>query len=57
MPIHAGLVIIVPNVTPRLQRELFQAALQFIGDRELINAVVEVEYRGSEIECRRYPLP
>ena len=55
--LHAGLVIIVPNVTPALQRELFQAALRFIGERELINAVVEVEYRGKEIECRQYPMP
>jgi hypothetical protein len=39
--VHARLVIIVPNVTPTLQRELFHAALSFIGERELINAVVE----------------
>ena len=32
--LHAGLVIIVPNVTPALQRELFQAALCFIGEGE-----------------------
>lgn len=55
--LHAGLLIIVPNVMPALQRELFQAALRFIGERELINAVVEVEYRGKEIECRQYPMP
>jgi predicted nuclease of predicted toxin-antitoxin system len=55
--LHAGLVIIVPNVTPTLQRELFHAALNFIGERELINAVVEVEYRSNEIECRQYPIP
>jgi predicted nuclease of predicted toxin-antitoxin system len=56
--VHAGLVIIVPNVTPTLQRELFQAALSFIGERGLINAVVEIEYHdGKEIECRQYPMP
>jgi hypothetical protein len=55
--LHAGLVIIVANVTPNLQCELFHAALSFIGERELINAVVEVEYRGNEIECRQYPMP
>jgi predicted nuclease of predicted toxin-antitoxin system len=55
--LHAGLVIIVPNVTPTLQRELFQAALSFIGEGQLINAVIEVEYRGNEIECRQYPMP
>jgi predicted nuclease of predicted toxin-antitoxin system len=55
--LHAGLVIIVPNVTPALQRELFQAALRFIGEQEPVNAVVEVEYRDKVIECRRYPMP
>ena len=55
--VHAGLVIIVPNVTPTLQRELFQSALRFIGEQELVNAVVEVEYHDKEIECRRYPMP
>jgi predicted nuclease of predicted toxin-antitoxin system len=33
-PLHAGLIIIVPNVTPSRQRELFQAALDHIADRE-----------------------
>jgi predicted nuclease of predicted toxin-antitoxin system len=55
--LHAGLVIIVPNVTPVLQQEFFQVALDFIEDRELVNTVVEVEYRGKKIECRQYPLP
>ena len=55
--LHAGLLIIVPNVTPTLQRELFEAALRFISDQELINAVIEVEFRGKEIECRQYPMP
>jgi len=55
--LNAGLVIIVPNVTPTLQRELFEVALRFINERELITAVVEVEYRGEEIECRQYPMP
>jgi predicted nuclease of predicted toxin-antitoxin system len=52
--LHAGLVVIVPNVRPLLQRELFQAVLSFIGQRELVNTVVEVEYHGSDIECRQY---
>ena len=56
--VNAGLVIIVPNVAPTLQRELFRAALSFIGERGLINAVVEIEYHdGKEIECRQYPMP
>ena len=55
--VHAGLVIIVPNVTPLRQRELFQAALDHVGASEVVNAVIEVEYRGDQIECREYPLP
>lgn len=54
-PLHAGLVVIVPNVKPLLQRELFQTVLTFIGRQELVNTVVEVEYHGSRIVCRQYP--
>ena len=56
-PLHVGLVVIVPNVRPLLQRELFQVVLDYIGQRELVNTVVEVEYYGNEIRCRQYPLP
>ena len=52
-----ALVILVPNVTPLRQRELFQAALDHIGKGEILNAVLEVEYHGGRIECREYPLP
>jgi predicted nuclease of predicted toxin-antitoxin system len=58
-PLHAGLIIIVPNVKPILQQELFRAALRAIGSGELVNTVVEVEYSGKEkeIECRQYAPP
>jgi hypothetical protein len=55
--LHAGLVIILPNVTPSRQRELFQAALSHIGIRELINAVLEVKLAGARVECREYSYP
>lgn len=55
--VHAGLVIIVPNVTPIQQQELFQAALDHIGQGEIVNTVLEVEYYGDRIECREYPMP
>lgn len=55
--LHAGLVIIVPNVKPVLQRQLFEAALRLIGERDLVNTVVEVGYSDEEIECRQYSLP
>jgi predicted nuclease of predicted toxin-antitoxin system len=55
-PLHAGVIIIVPSVTPARQRELFTAALEHIGSRDLTNAVVEVKYVGSCIECSEYLL-
>ena len=55
--LHAGLVIIVPNIKPALQRQLFEAAPNLIGERDLVNTVIEVGYSGEEIECRQYSLP
>jgi len=56
-PLHPGVIIIVPNVVPARQRELFSAALQHIGPRDLTNTVVEVQYAGNRIVCSDYPLP
>jgi predicted nuclease of predicted toxin-antitoxin system len=55
--IHAGLVIILPNVAPTRQRELFRAALLHIGSRNLMNAVLEVDLAGDTTVCREYPYP
>ncbi len=55
--LHAGLVIIIPNVPPPLQRDLFRAALSHIGERDLTNAVVEVDLVGSVATCREYVYP
>jgi predicted nuclease of predicted toxin-antitoxin system len=56
-PLHAGVVIIVPSVTPARQRELFSAALKHIGAKDMTNTVVEVKYAGERIVCSEYPLP
>jgi predicted nuclease of predicted toxin-antitoxin system len=56
-PLHPGMIIIVPNVIPVLQRELFKAALDHIGSRDLTNSVVEVKYVGDRIVCSEYVLP
>jgi predicted nuclease of predicted toxin-antitoxin system len=56
-PLHAGVIIIVPSVTPARQRELFTAALRHIGARDLTNTVVEVDYAGKRIQCVEYALP
>jgi predicted nuclease of predicted toxin-antitoxin system len=55
--VHAGLIVIVPNVPPAQQRELFQAALERVGERDLTNTVIEVDSRGDAIECREYRFP
>jgi len=55
--LRAGLVIIVPNVTASRQRELFRAALSHIGNRDLINAVLEVDLAGTTATCREYSYP
>jgi predicted nuclease of predicted toxin-antitoxin system len=56
-PLHPGIIIIVPNVPPVLQRELFKAALDHLGARDLTNSVVEVKYVGDRIACSEYILP
>jgi hypothetical protein len=54
--LHAGVIIIVPSVTPVCQRELFSAALKHIGARDLTNTVVEVKYEETRIVCSQYAL-
>jgi predicted nuclease of predicted toxin-antitoxin system len=56
-PLHAGVIIIVPNVAPPRQRELFSVALKHIGARDLTNTIVEVRYAGARIVCTEYDLP
>lgn len=55
--LHAGLIVIVPNVRPAGQGELLHAALEYTGRRDLANMVVEVDYRHGTIECRQYHFP
>jgi hypothetical protein len=50
---HAGLVIIVPNVTPTHQRDPFRAVLVHTGGHDLINAVVEVDVAAGTITLSR----
>jgi predicted nuclease of predicted toxin-antitoxin system len=52
--VHPGLVILIPNATPSVQRTLFLAALDFIGDRDLVNRVIEVDLRGATLVIREY---
>ena len=56
--IHAGLVILIPNVPPSEQRELFDAALDDLEvSPGLINEALEVGIVEGEIQISRYDLP
>jgi predicted nuclease of predicted toxin-antitoxin system len=57
--VHPGLVIIVPNVPSKDQRELFEKALTSIKEQaltDLINQVVEVDFDGVTIYELPHPL-
>lgn len=57
-PLHAGLIIIVPNVNRVLQAQLFQAALDVVTlPNDLINRVLEVGIAGENITIDLYDLP
>lgn len=56
-PIHAGLVIIIPNVPPAVQRALLVTVLEYIGDRDLVNKAVEIDLRDDIAEIEMYDIP
>jgi predicted nuclease of predicted toxin-antitoxin system len=56
-PLHSGVIVIVPNIIPLQQRELFTAALKHTGTRDLTNTVVEVRFVKDKIQCSEYELP
>jgi predicted nuclease of predicted toxin-antitoxin system len=57
--LHAGLVIIVPQVLPALQRALFDLILrELAGTEDFVNEVVEVTLDGGDdAVLTRYSLP
>jgi hypothetical protein len=46
---RAGLVIVIPNVTPARQRDLFTGVLTHVEGRDLINAVVEADFSAGQL--------
>jgi predicted nuclease of predicted toxin-antitoxin system len=55
--LHTGLVIIVPQVAPATQRDLFALALEALSTTEdMINEVLEISIEGNETVIRRYSL-
>jgi predicted nuclease of predicted toxin-antitoxin system len=57
MKLHPGLIVLVPNAIPALQRALFQAALKYSAERDLVNTVIEVNLDGKTVRCVEYQLP
>jgi predicted nuclease of predicted toxin-antitoxin system len=56
--IHAGLVILIPNVGRAVQRLLFRGALdELAAIGELVNRVLEVDLEGDEMLFTLYDLP
>jgi predicted nuclease of predicted toxin-antitoxin system len=52
--LHAGLIVILPSVTPAIQRELFQRALvEALKLPDMINKVVEIDTSRMHV----YELP
>lgn len=57
-PLHAGLVILIPNVDGELQQQLFKGALDELAlHGEPINQVLEVDLDGDEATFTFYELP
>jgi predicted nuclease of predicted toxin-antitoxin system len=57
MDLHPGLIVIVPNVVPALQRALLLGAFQYLSGRDLVNTVVEVTLKAKTVHCMEYSLP
>ena len=57
-PLHAGLVIIIPNVNRKQQQRLFRGALDELARLgEPVNRVLEVDIEGDEVTFKLYDLP
>lgn len=58
--LHAGLILIVPNVVPEQQRQFFRFALKGVREfhlKDLINQVIELDYYLGEIRGSQYAFP
>jgi predicted nuclease of predicted toxin-antitoxin system len=57
MDLHPGLIVLVPNVVPAMQRALFQAAIQYLAGRDLVNSVIEACLEAKTVRCVEYEFP
>ena len=57
-PLHAGLVILIPDVGRTMQCRLFKAALDELASfGEPVNQVLEVDLDGGDVTFALYNLP
>jgi len=57
-PLHAGLVILIPNVDGDMQQRLFSGAIEHLARYgEPVNQVLEVDLEGDEVTFTFYELP
>jgi predicted nuclease of predicted toxin-antitoxin system len=57
-PLHAGLVIVVPQLPPPLQRQVFDVVLDEIGGEDgIVNEAIEVTIDDGEVRIARYGWP
>jgi predicted nuclease of predicted toxin-antitoxin system len=57
-PLHAGLVVLVPQSPPEQQRALFSAVLEDIRENgDPINQAIEILLEDREVLIRRYAWP
>jgi hypothetical protein len=47
--LHPGLIVLVPNAVPALQRALLLRALHYLSGRDLVNIVIEVRPKGKAV--------
>lgn len=56
--VRAGLIIILPQILPQLQREFFSLILQKLASGEdLANEAIEISLDGGDAVLTRYQLP
>jgi hypothetical protein len=57
-PIHAGLILILPQVPPARQRELLDIALTEIGAADLlVNEAIEINIQAGAVAISRFEFP
>jgi len=53
--LHPGIVLILPMVRPEVQRQLFEAALEYLAGRtNLVDRIIEVDLRDEIVTIQEF---